>query len=160
MFSYEFLKIFSSRGLRPLQALVPLLAARRAQRVNDEAVKILNMLFFVYFIWKWGETLEKAAFFHFLTKAILLLNPFSPGILWKSGIFKKTEHATLNGCISKARTNSELKLTFSESSFNFLLKQSCFLDALPTWVHGRGLCPLQPPGPLPTVRRTQRVKNK
>ena len=33
--------------------------------------------------------------------------------------FKKIKHATLNSCISKARSNSELKLTFSESSFNF-----------------------------------------
>ena len=33
---------------------------------------------------------------------------------------KATKNATLNGCISKARTNSEWKLTFSESPFNFL----------------------------------------
>ena len=35
--------------------------------------------------------------------------------------FKKTlKNEPLNGCISKARANSESKLTFSESSFNFL----------------------------------------
>ena len=40
------------RGLRPLQLPAPLPAARRAERVNDEPVKVLNLLFFVYFIWK------------------------------------------------------------------------------------------------------------
>ena len=52
------------------------------------------------------------------------LNPFRPGILWKLGIKKK--NAALNGCISKARANSESKLTFSESSFNFLEKIELF----------------------------------
>ena len=33
---------------------------------------------------------------------------------------KATKNAALIGCISKARTNSEWKLTFSESPFNFL----------------------------------------
>ena len=51
------------RGLCLLQPPVPLPAARRAQRVIDEPVKVLNFLFFVYFIWKWGETLEKWHFF-------------------------------------------------------------------------------------------------
>ena len=35
---------------------------------------------------------------------------------------KKTNNESLNGCISKARANSESKLTCSESSFNFLQK--------------------------------------
>ena len=34
--------------------------------------------------------------------------------------FKKTKNATLNSFIANARANSESKLTFSESSFNFL----------------------------------------
>ena len=55
--------------------------------------------------------------------------------------FKKNKNATLKGCISKARANSELKLTFSESSFKT----------------GR-LRPLQPPLLLPAVRGAQRVK--
>ena len=33
---------------------------------------------------------------------------------------KKNKNTTLNGCISKARANSESKVTFSESSFNFV----------------------------------------
>ena len=43
--------------------LLPL--TRRAQRVNDQAVKDLNLLFFIYFIWKWGEIFEKLHFFTF-----------------------------------------------------------------------------------------------
>ena len=58
-----------TRGLRPLGHLVLLLVARQAQKVNGEPVKVLNLLFFVYFI------------FYFWTKEMLLLNPFSPGIL-------------------------------------------------------------------------------
>ena len=38
------------RGLRPLQLLLPLPMTRRAQRVNNELVKVLDLLFFVYFI--------------------------------------------------------------------------------------------------------------
>ena len=38
------------RGFRLLQPPVSLPAARRAQRVNDQTVKVLNLLFFVYFI--------------------------------------------------------------------------------------------------------------
>ena len=44
---------------------------------------------------------------------------------------KKTKNATLNCCISKARANSELKLT--ESPFNFLQNKVVF-------------CTLYPPG--------------
>ena len=44
------------RRLRPLQPPVPLPAARRTERVNAEPVKVLNLLCFVYFIRKWGET--------------------------------------------------------------------------------------------------------
>ena len=72
---------------------------------------------------------------------------------------KKTKGASFNGCISKARANSESKLTFSESSFNFFSKKGCFLYALPTWIHDRALHPLQSPVPLPVARRAQRVKS-
>ena len=44
-------------------------------------------------------------------------------------VFKKNnqkKNATLNGCISKARANSEFKLTFSESPFHFLQNSVVF----------------------------------
>ena len=50
---------------------------------------------------------------------MLLLNLLGTGILRKICI-KKSKNATLNGCISKVRMNSESKLTFSESSSNFV----------------------------------------
>ena len=40
---------------------------------------------------------------------------------YKLAFKKETKNKNLNGCIWKARVNSEPKLTFSESSFNFLL---------------------------------------
>ena len=55
-----------------------------------------------------------------------VFNPFSRGILWKIGILKKNKKATLNGCISKARANSESKLIFSESPLNFLQNSVVF----------------------------------
>ena len=63
------------------------------------------------------RSFRKTAIFHFWTKAMLLLKPFMPRILLH---LKQTKKATLNGCISKDRVNSESKLKFSESSFNFL----------------------------------------
>ena len=67
-----------------------------------------------------------------------ILNPFSPGILWKIGIKKK---AFLNGCISKARPNSESKLTFSESSFNFLQNSVVFCTLYPRGYTAGGFSP-------------------
>ena len=62
-------------------------------------------------------------------------NPFLPRILSKIGIFLK-KPATLNACISKARANSESKLTFWESSFN-LLQKSLLLGSAPYNPWGR-----------------------
>ena len=93
----------------------------------------------------------KFSFFYFWKEAILLLNPFSTGILWKFRIKKKKKNATLNSLISKARANSESKLTFSESSFNFLKNIIAF-------------CMLYPPGYspvlLPPARWAQRVNDQ
>ena len=53
LFSPDLQMCLHGRGLWPLQTPVPLLpAGRRAKRVNDEAVKDLNLLFFVNFTWK------------------------------------------------------------------------------------------------------------
>ena len=59
------LRKLHGRGLRSLQSPVPLPAARWVQRGNDVPVKVLNLLFFVYFVWKWGETFKKLPFFTF-----------------------------------------------------------------------------------------------
>ena len=49
----------------------------------------------------------------------------------KLALKKTTKNATLNGCISKARANSESKLTFSESSLNFLQNRVVFCTLYP-----------------------------
>ena len=61
----------------------------------------------------------KTAMFYFWTKAMLLFNPFTREYFDNLAL-KKTNMATLNSCISKDTANSESKLAFSRSSFNFL----------------------------------------
>ena len=65
----------------------------------------------------------------------------------------------LNFTVVSQKLNSELKANIFRKSIQFSSKQGCFLHALPTWVHGRGLCPPQPPLPLPAARWAQRVKS-
>ena len=101
----------------------------------------------------------KTAFFHFWSKVMLLLNPFSTGILWNIPFKKKAKNGTLNGCISKARANSESKLTFWESSFNFI-QTGLFLARSTTWVHGMGLLLLQSPVLLPGALLAKRVNDE
>ena len=60
-------------------------AARRAQRVNDEQVKVLDLLFFVCFIWKKGETFEKLHFFTFGPKQWFYLTHSARGYFEKLG---------------------------------------------------------------------------
>ena len=78
-------------GLYALQPPVPLPAARRAQRVNDEPVKVLNLLFFVYFIWKWGETFEKLHFFTFGAKQCFYLTHSTQEYFEKLAFEKNTK---------------------------------------------------------------------
>ena len=93
--------------------------ARRAQRVHDEAAKNLNLLFFVYFIWKWEETFGKLHFFNFGPKQCFYLTHSAREYFEKMAFEKKTKNSTLSDCISKTRANSEAKVTFSESSLDF-----------------------------------------
>ena len=57
---------------------------------------------------------------------------------------KKTKNSALNGCISKARANSELKLIFSESSFNFLQNRVVFCTLYPRGHTAGGFAPYKP----------------
>ena len=82
--------------------------------------KIFEFAPFCQFHLKMRRNFLKTVFFDFWTKAMLLLNPFSTRILWKICILKKTKIVTLNGCISKPRPNSELKLIFAKISLSFL----------------------------------------
>ena len=117
--------------------------ARRAQRVNDEPVKVLNLLFFVYFIWKWGETLEKLHFFTFGPKQCFYLT-HSVREYFEKLALKKNDGAN----------NIQ---TFSESPFNFLQNRVVFCTLHPRGYTAGGLRTLQPPVPLSAARRAQRV---
>ena len=57
---------------------------------------------------------------------------------------KETKNGNLNGCIWKARVNSEPKLTFSESSFNFLLNIVVFCTLQPLGYTAGGSAPYNP----------------
>ena len=71
--------------------------------------------------------------------------------------FKKKDNA--NGCISKARANSELELTFSESRLNDLQNGVVFFTL---YLRGdkAGRSATYNPGALPTAFWAQRVKVK
>ena len=59
---------------RPLKPPAPLPAARGAQRVNDDSGKKLNLLFFVYLVWKSVETFKNLKFSIFGQRQCLFLN--------------------------------------------------------------------------------------
>ena len=86
----------------------------------------------------------KTAIFHFWTKAMLSLNPFSLEILWKRGTYKKNNNETLNGCISNARANSGSKLICSESLFNFLQNNVVFASSTHVGTWQRDSAPYNP----------------
>ena len=70
---------------------------------------------------------QKIAISHLWAKLISLLNLFSPAMLWKTDIKKKTtKKATLNDHIWKNKTNLESRQRFSESSFNLLQNNIIF----------------------------------
>ena len=83
--------------------------------------KILYLLFFVYFVSKWGETPEKRFFLHFWKQAVLFFLPF--GWDWH---LKTTKIETSKTCIWTVSLNWEAKLSSWGSSFNFFLNRVAF----------------------------------
>ena len=72
------------------------------------------------------EKLSKNCIFSLLDQSNAFTEPIQHGNTLENWHLKKSKNATLNGCISKARANSESKLTFSDSSFNFLQNSVIF----------------------------------
>ena len=70
---------------------------------------------------------------------------------------KKAKHPSLNGYISKTRTNSESKLKFSEVNSIFFKTALFLVPSTHVGTH-RGLRLLQSPVPPPTARSAQKVK--
>ena len=104
-FLYTVHMLVHEKELHSQKPEVRLPAACGAQTVNDESVKVLNFLFFIYFTWKREETFKKLQLFTVRPKQCFYLT---------NGIPEYFE---------KAANNSESKLAFSESSFNFLQKR-------------------------------------
>ena len=105
--------------LHHVQPPVLLPAARQSQRINDEPVEDLNILFFVFFIWKWQETFKKLHFLTFGPKQCFYLTHSARECFEKLAFKKKQKNATLKRFLSKARASCESKLTFSESYLYF-----------------------------------------
>ena len=74
----------------------------------------------------------------------MIITHSAPEYFEKLAFKKKTKNATLKGCISKARVNSESKLTFSESSFNFLQNKVVFCTLYPRGYTAGGSDPYSP----------------
>ena len=105
------------KGLRQEQPPALLPAACRIQRGNNKLRRIFNLLFFVYFFWKWAKTLKKLEFVYLWAKAIPLLHAFNPAILWNL----RNTHEKINFKQPDLKKYNEfwVKLKFSEGSFNF-----------------------------------------
>lgn len=76
------------QGGPSLQPPPPLPAERGAQKINVEPGKSLNLIFVVYFLWKWILVFKKNAMFDIWTKVMPLFNLLSPEMFWKFDIFK------------------------------------------------------------------------
>ena len=87
-------------------------------------------LFCLFFVGN-EQKLSKYCNFYFWAKVMLLLNPFSTGILWKIGNKKQTRKSTLNSYMSKTRANSEWKLKLWESWLKFLQNSLVFCTLYP-----------------------------
>ena len=75
---------------------------------------------------------------------MLLLNPFTSGILGKIANKKQTRKPTSNGYISKTMLILESELKLSESSFQFLQKSLGFCTLYPRGYTEGGPTPTTP----------------
>ena len=80
----------------------------------------------------------------YFQNCLLLYLTYSAGEYFKKLALKKKQNAALNRCISKARANSESKLTFSESSFNFLQNRVVFCTLYPRGYTAADSAPYNP----------------
>ena len=119
--------LFNNRNISRYMAMyrkcLPLFSKNRKTLLNISSITIFQN--FKNVLWRFVH-ISSPFWLQTDLKIADLLKPFSTGILWKIGILNKTKNATINGCISKASANSESKLPFSESSFNFLQNRVVF----------------------------------
>ena len=90
---------------------------------------------------------------------MVLLNPFRPGILWKIGVQKNKER-TFKRLYLQSWGKFRVKINVFRKLIEFSSSQGCFLHALPTWVHDRGVSHLQPLVPLSSSCRVEGVNDE
>ena len=138
------------RRLRPLQPPVPLPAARRNERVNDEPVKVA---LFYLFLLKMSRNFEKLQFFSFgLTQCFYLTH--SVREYFEKLALKKNKKCSFKRLHFKSYDEFRVKINIFRKFIQFSFKQDVFLHAVNKWVHGR---PLRPLVPLPGPRGAERV---
>ena len=76
---------------------------------------------------------QEPATVYLCTIAMLLLNTWSPVVLWKITLKKTPKKTTLNVYISKTTANWESKLRLCESSLNFPQNSILFSTVYPHW---------------------------
>ena len=72
--------------------------------------------------------------------------------------FKKNKEQKFKRLYLKSSGEFRVETNMFRKFIQFSSKERCFLRALVTLVHRRGICPLKPPLPLPAACRAQRVK--
>ena len=138
-------KIVKQGGLRPLQPPVPLPATRRAQRVNDEPVKVLNLLFFVYFIFEMRWKFQKTAFFHFWAKAMLFYLTHSAQEYFEKLAFKKqNKRRNFKRLYLKRQGEFRVKTNIFRKLIHFSLKSLVFCTLYRRGYTAGGFAPYNP----------------
>ena len=146
------------RGLRPLQPPVSLPAAWRAQKVNDEPVKVFNLLFFINFFRKWAETLEKLRFFSSRPKQYFYLTHSACEYSEKLAL-KKNKYGNFKRLYLKSYSKFRVKTSVFRKFIQFSSKQSGF-SSCSTHVGTRQGAPFPATQvSLPVASRVRRVKN-
>ena len=129
------------RGLRPLQPPVLLPVVRAAQRVNDEPVKVLNWLFYVYFFRNLAETFKKLQFLTFGPKQCSYLTHSATEYFEKLALIKKTKKRNFKRLYLKSQREFRVKTKIFRKFFQFSSKKRCFCTLYPRGYTGGGSAP-------------------
>ena len=139
------------KGSPPLQLPVVVPEAHQVQRVNDQPLKDSILLFSIYFISKWGETLEKLHFLIFGSKQYFYLTHLGQEYFEKLA-FKKNKNCNFRRLYLKSWGKFRVKIKIFRTLVQYSSKSSCFLNVLSTRFHARVLRPVQHPVLLPVDR--------
>ena len=126
--------------------------ANQVQRVNGQPLKDSIFLFSIYFILKWGETLEKLHFLIFVSKQYFYLTHLGQEYFEKLVFKKKKKKCNFKRLYIKSWGKFRIKIKIFRTFVQYSSKRSCFLNALSTRFHARVFRRLQHPVLLPVDR--------